>query len=666
MSRWLIIGAAFLPLCFADLRMASQPKRNFKVKQLSRRRVSVPFNTSHAVYMEPSDFGYEGLKNQRQNAYDNFLRSNIDNEQDRRNFETEEGRDHLPFRSYEGFSTDAHMSQQHKIPADFPGTNITATPGEPVFVPLRWNNPHASELEVNIWIVENKYVVPIRKPTCSGEGYQDNVFSFTVPTDFNTLGTKVPGFTGCNSVTYDPVTGAARAADCVLQVYAHSVESRTYSMGTPLIVTGGGAAATAQDESQIAAVGKDVELDMSSLQPLCLPSNDPSANIATSVPRHARYVSDQWNHAYQNSDFSPYSGQQPEAISKNMQASCILKMLPGNRGELGKRALLTDNREGFKFQRSLDRKARKLVKKYEEISNSLIGLIGDNMKTEDAMTAKNHAGEMKPQRTENCFRCAETGSTNTKRLTTTTYIPSWQIPTNLLTAVDTLLAPDSEYRQLIDFNTGLVQIYVAAMNDLNQEFIKAQELNISYQGPRVKSYLSTHEDSCQFRKLEKVNGVCTNTNDKGLAAARLAYKQYGQQPWRSPYDTSYTPYKVEVGPVTPLAASGNLAGDVAYGTDAPLPKAASASGEEVAIIKEAEDMHGIMGDSICDDESNPNVDEIENCPDTGPQMFPYPHDLEAEVLGMAQPGQGQVATGAAKDTHLYISALGVLTAACLW
>ena len=82
--------------------------------------------------------------------------------------------------------------------------------GEPYTMPLRWNNPHSSELEVNgepravlrkaalprlrvcrrarvlagraagltqrhvslrvVWIMDKKYVVPIRKPACSGEG----------------------------------------------------------------------------------------------------------------------------------------------------------------------------------------------------------------------------------------------------------------------------------------------------------------------------------------------------------------------------------------------------------------------------------------------------------------------------------------------------------------
>ena len=61
----------------ADLRMASQPKAGFNVRQ----RNPVQFVSKTALYMEPSDFAYNGLKQQRQNAYDNFLRSNIDNEQ---------------------------------------------------------------------------------------------------------------------------------------------------------------------------------------------------------------------------------------------------------------------------------------------------------------------------------------------------------------------------------------------------------------------------------------------------------------------------------------------------------------------------------------------------------------------------------------------------------
>merc|ERR1712113_1685 len=81
-------------------------------------------------------------------------------------------------------------------------------------------------------------------------------------------------------------------------------------------------------------------MDLSGLRALCLPSSDASADIVNAVPRYAKLFSDVYNHAYMNSDFSPYSGQQQESISQNLQASAINKMVTGNRGELGK-SLLT-------------------------------------------------------------------------------------------------------------------------------------------------------------------------------------------------------------------------------------------------------------------------------------------------------------------------------------
>ena len=76
-KQLLVLGTLLATGVSADLRMASQPKANFQVKQ----RNAVQFEAKTALYMEPSDFQYNGLKQQRANAYDNFLRSNIDNEQ---------------------------------------------------------------------------------------------------------------------------------------------------------------------------------------------------------------------------------------------------------------------------------------------------------------------------------------------------------------------------------------------------------------------------------------------------------------------------------------------------------------------------------------------------------------------------------------------------------
>merc|ERR1719277_1005363 len=122
-------------------------------------------------------------------------------------------------------------------------------------IPLRWNNPHSSEIEVNIWIFPSgnqPVVVPTKKPTCSGEGYQDNMIKFTIPLDFVSLGSKVPGFTGCNADS-EPM--------CTLQVYAHSVESRTYAYSFPIVVNGpysGTTTSTAQIQQPAADPGMDL------------------------------------------------------------------------------------------------------------------------------------------------------------------------------------------------------------------------------------------------------------------------------------------------------------------------------------------------------------------------------------------------------------------------
>merc|ERR1719440_1110057 len=148
--------------------------------------------------MEPSTFDYKGLAHQKRRNYDNFLRSNIDNEQDNRNFNDEDGKDHLPFRTMETAVFDEYVYHNarpfrgiNQMPWGYYNLSRAVKPGEPMLVPLRWNNPHASEMEVNIWIFDHAskqpIVVPIRKPSCSGEGYGDNIISFTIPQDFTKL-----------------------------------------------------------------------------------------------------------------------------------------------------------------------------------------------------------------------------------------------------------------------------------------------------------------------------------------------------------------------------------------------------------------------------------------------------------------------------------------------
>lgn len=426
-------------------------------------------------------------------------------------------------------------------------------------VPLRWNNPHSSELEVNVWIMNNAYVVPIRKPTCAGEGYQDAAFSFTVPSDFNKLGSKVPGFKGCKNV-----------GDCVLQIYAHSVEPRQYAIGTPLIVSGTVDPATARDTSSINPAGQDPGLvPVAPRSPLCLSSSDPSANIQYAIPRMARHISDVFNHAYQNSDFAPYSGQQPEAISQNLMAACILKMTSGNRGELGK-ALLAQTPAAANFQKKMDKAVDQTIKSYEALANNIIGLIGSQMQT-NASTGL--------RKVTSCFRCAEVGSASTVRQTTTTYIPSFKVNSALLPALTTLTGQNEQFKNLI--KDGMVQIYVTALNDMTAQnglFIQAEQYGLRYQPPAYKPSIATMSDVTQFRKLD-ANG----NPDNGLYAARMAQKN----------KTSSISF-------TAAAAATLLSAAAAQGA---LPSL----GGGATYASAAADYDAIMSDSNCDDDQVLNM-----------------------------------------------------------
>ncbi len=472
-----------------DLRMASSPKKNFIVQNGKN---AIPYTqNSIAFYMEPSDFNYQGLKNQRENNYDNFLRSNIDNEQDNRNFEKEEGRDMLPFRTYEGNS----ISSSNIV--------INTSIGKETLIPLRWNNPHSSECEINIWIKNNQgnyIVIPIKKPSCCAEGYQDNIISFNIPNDFNQLPSKVPGFLGCNKI-----------GDCTLQIYAHSVEPRTYSIGTPLIINGSSPVEDtyipATDNSQIFPMTVDPQLNFDCLlNDVCLPTTDIKSNILNAIPRFARLVSDQFNHAYQNSNFSPYSGQQHESISKNLQAATILRMTAANGGELGKSILNDDDKN---FIEDLINNVNIVVEKYEKAANNIFNMIKNDYKRADMI------GD---QQLADCFRCSDTGSVNTKRLEQKTYIPSFIIlNTSQANNIRNML--NNNVKNLIPYNSNVVQIYKAALNELSEKFNAAALRGFIYQPAMIKQYITTMYDITNFLKVDG-NG----NKDNGVFASLSAIK----------------------------------------------------------------------------------------------------------------------------------------------
>merc|ERR1711972_676859 len=272
-----------------------------------------------------------------------------------------------------------------------------------------------------------------------------------IPLDFKDLGGKVPGFTGCNQNMKRP---------CVLQVYSHSVESRTYAIGIPIVITGHDASKTTTNWNAVQAVSNDPGMDLSGLRTLCLPSSDASADILSAVPRYAKLFSDVYNHAYMNSDFSPYQGQQHESISQNLQASAINKMVTGNRGELGKSAIPDAMKNKLKQLQNLEDKT---YKRYESLSNKIIKRIGEQQMKETGTVVASGTS----QQLANCFRCTAVGSTNPKRQQTNTYIPSFELPANLVADAEKLIP--TKYRQMLEKNdqTGkaLVLIYKTAMDE---------------------------------------------------------------------------------------------------------------------------------------------------------------------------------------------------------
>merc|ERR1719326_2577525 len=86
------------------------------------------------------------------------------------------------------------------------------------------------------------------------------------------------------------------------------------------------------------------------------------------------------------------------------------------------------------------------------------------------------------------------------------------------------------------------------MNDLVDEFNKAIDKNITYQGPMIKNTLATMADTTNFKKKD-----ASGNNDNGLYAAREAYKTHGGPPWKAATAAQLT--KLVSAGTSPLAAS---------------------------------------------------------------------------------------------------------------
>jgi len=704
-----IIFSSILGVALGDLRQASQPKKAYNLLQQGGTRngaqnfavgtgqnndgTTNTQNKGRILYMEPSTFGYGGLNAQRGNNYDNFLRSNIDNEQDNRNFNNEDGKDHLPFRTYDAAApliypykgTQAANaadddSLQNGVRQRNVDTVLRVMPGEPKLTPLRWNNPHASEVEVNLWIMCSNppTIVPIKKPACSGEGNQNNIIEWAIPKDFNQVEWGACESTKC-------FKGCQAGGDCVLQIYAHSVETRQYSTAVPVIVqnerytgtrslpysatpldakentkyqwpdtfdmksmtvgkkagsprlqnppttgTGGtaGAAATigdvalcasseregvaatgaVVDEVPLDVVGKvakklnapnvhlyicklnpkqiaaeklirrvvfsvktsttgtagsftavagaagtktenytpfefsstanfggpalkeititvtpytgaavvkkylldlragtrwrfrrhlksvcaagatvlkepfpDPWMDLSKLKrETCMSAQDPNSNYPTTTIQRAALHSDVANHAYQNSDYSPYSGQQHGEISRNMQAAAVVHMTSGNRGELGKNSITNEVKQKLK---QLNNAVNKIYQAYEKVTNKVIDDLTKTGGTNGGGTT------LGVQNLGVSFRSAEKGATSTKRLKTTTYVPSFSTAgyndAVIANAIKSRTRGNkAKYADILTTNaqTGesYIKIYEATMFKMLPAFKAAETLGISY------------------------------------------------------------------------------------------------------------------------------------------------------------------------------------------
>jgi hypothetical protein len=217
-------------------------------------------------YREPDTYGLQALRAQKVADNDQFLRSNIDNQANKRNAALERPLDMLPCRQ------------------DQKGQLMTLRRGVPVELPLRWNNPHDSDCEINIWVDGMRRVSPIKRPFNCGGGYQDQRFSFIIPNDFP----------GCETPS----------ENCFVQLYGHSVEPRTYAICIDFVLERG---------TNTNTTFGPLDLERTQFQP-------------------AIHYWDSFDTAHVDSAYSGYRGQQGEFIRDELKAAIQLQSYLGNGG----------------------------------------------------------------------------------------------------------------------------------------------------------------------------------------------------------------------------------------------------------------------------------------------------------------------------------------------
>jgi hypothetical protein len=229
------------------------------------------------TFRMPDTFGIAALAVQKRTNLDQFIRSNVDNEANKRNTATEAALDMMPCR------------QAEKGPA------MQFTRGQAQEIPLRWNNPHDSDCEFNIWTDGLTRVAPIKRPFTCGGGFQNQRVSFTVPSDF-------------------PAGKCESAAEnCVLQLYAHSVEPRTYAMCVDFTLTAGVARSSNSTLTKRQTINNQKDIPTTQFQP-------------------AVHFNDAFDTAHVDSQYSGYRGQQPQFIRDELKAAIQLQSFTPNGG----------------------------------------------------------------------------------------------------------------------------------------------------------------------------------------------------------------------------------------------------------------------------------------------------------------------------------------------
>jgi hypothetical protein len=248
-------------------------------------------------------------------------------------------------------------------------------------------------------------------------------------------------------------------------------------------------------------------------------------------------------------------------------------MIPANQGELGQAATPNNVKQ---FAAGLRNKVNALVQKYEGATNKIIAAIGDKVMKSTAKEGLNNV-----QNLAECFRCAEVGAVTRKRLTTSTYIPSFQLPKEQIDAAKKLIP---QALQGLISNTGVVQIYQATLDDLKGEFAKAAKLGLQYQPAVLKSTVTTMADATDFKKRN-----AAGKTDNGVYAAQQA-QQIKKQSAQS------VSQQLTLGLETPMMKK--LSSD-----DFQLDDYSSDFGifSTVTMV----DLHGVNYDSACDDDNNP-------------------------------------------------------------